>query len=225
MATIALAACSGSGGGDAARATATERAGESPGTAPGATPTMPTTAATTVPTTAAPAAAPANPAADPPPYSFDGSVPPPPVVDRGDDFGAVYRSFERYLKWLVAHRPDPELLRTIGWKGGEFLTSRQEGLRWLADRDHRYYEVGSRVERVEVAGRYEPLGPFGPRVDLRVYHAGGHGFLVERDGTVVDEADVPDQSTWLVSLLSSPGGPWRIGAIYPVGPTDTVVEL
>ncbi len=224
MATLALAACSGGGdGGDATRTAATGRASESPGTAPGATVT--TTFAPTVPTTAAPAAAPADPAADPPPYSFDGSVPPPPVVDRGDDFDAVYRSFERYLKWLVAHRPDPELLRAIGWKGGEFLTSRQEGLRWLADRDRRYYEVGSRVERVEVAGRYEPLGPFGPRVDLRVHHAGGHGFLVERDGTVVDEADVPDQSTWLVSLLSSPGGPWRIGAIYPVGPTDTVVEL
>ena len=37
----------------------------------------------------------------PPPYSFDGSVPAPPLVNTGTDYEAIFRSLSAYGRWLV----------------------------------------------------------------------------------------------------------------------------
>jgi len=48
-----------------------------------------------------------------PVYSFDGSVPPPKLVNTGTNYVAILRSLSAYGNWLAAHRPDPTLVRNI----------------------------------------------------------------------------------------------------------------
>ena len=52
-----------------------------------------------------------------PPYSFDGSVPAPELVNTGEDFDAIYRSLDAYDFWLDAHNPDPTLVENFTVKG------------------------------------------------------------------------------------------------------------
>ena len=86
---IALAACSGDDDETAsADAPTTTTSAEVTTTAP--------VTATTVPT----------PPTTPPPYSFDGSVPAPPLLNTGDDYAAIFESLDAYGGWLLAHNPE-----------------------------------------------------------------------------------------------------------------------
>ncbi len=87
---VALAACSGD---DDETASA-----EAPAT---------TTTAVATTTTAAPTTSTVpTPPTTPPPYSFDGSVPAPPLINTGNDYAAIFESLDAYGGWLLAHNPD-----------------------------------------------------------------------------------------------------------------------
>ena len=55
----------------------------------------------------------------PPPYSFDGSVPAPPLVNTGTDYEAIFRSLDAYEHWLFAHNPNEALAGEIVVVGTE----------------------------------------------------------------------------------------------------------
>jgi hypothetical protein len=48
-----------------------------------------------------------------PEYSFDDSVPPPKLINTGNNYVAILKSFDQYGRWLVAHHPDPSLVSRI----------------------------------------------------------------------------------------------------------------
>jgi hypothetical protein len=48
-----------------------------------------------------------------PPYSFDGSIPPPRLVNTGTDYDAMVRSLAEYAAWLEAHHPDLCLISEV----------------------------------------------------------------------------------------------------------------
>lgn len=50
-------------------------------------------------------------------YSFDDSVPPPRLVNTGNDYAAILKSLGEYGSWLGAHRPDPALASAIVARG------------------------------------------------------------------------------------------------------------
>lgn len=196
MATLALAACSGGGDGrDAGSAPATERV-DAP------TSTSTTTAATSTTTTTV--------AAEAPPYSFDGSVPPPPLVNTGTDYEAIYRSLEAYSKWLFAHEPSEALLATVAVPESDFFRASRTSIRTLVQRDLRYYENASKIERIEIADVREGL------VSLRITYADDRALLIARDGTVVDAQDLPERSTWTALLSRDSAGRWRFASAEPI---------
>jgi hypothetical protein len=85
--------------------------GESPGhpgvvlTTPTARPS-PTTTATTVPA-----------------YSFDNSVPPPPLLNTGTDYVAIIKSLQAYGDWTTSHLPDPKLVDRFVARGTQLSSA------------------------------------------------------------------------------------------------------
>ena len=76
-----------------------------------------------------------------PAYSFDGSVPPPKLVNTGTDYVAILKSLDTYGNWLAAHRPDPTLVGDVIAGGTRLHNSYVETLTALRDRSERYIEV------------------------------------------------------------------------------------
>ncbi len=178
------AACGGGGDDDAGSPGADASADASPTSA--RTTAVPPTTTTTVP-----------------PYSFDGSVPAPELLNTGTDFDAIARSLDAYGHWLLAHNPDPELIDEIAVPGSEAEASYQGDLTGLREHDLRLYDSASVIERVEVATSSADL------VTLRVYYSDESAVVVRRDGSVQDEGPLPPTSTWIVTLAADATGRWR----------------
>jgi hypothetical protein len=53
----------------------------------------------------------------PPEFSFDDSVPPPTLVNTGEDYVAILKSLLSYGAWLGAHRPNPMSASSIAARG------------------------------------------------------------------------------------------------------------
>src|SRR5262245_34419066 len=51
------------------------------------------------------------------PYSFDDSVPPPPLINTGTDYIAITRSLIAYDAWLLSHHPDLRLAENVTPQG------------------------------------------------------------------------------------------------------------
>lgn len=195
-----------------------------------ARPGGPRNSTTTIASTAAPpsttttiAATTATVAADVPPYSFDDSVPPPPLVNTGADYEAIYRSLKAYASWLLAHHPDPELASEIALAGSEYQVGAAEELRHLRVHDLRYYRPSSVIESVETVSELD-APELGRRiVTLRATYRDDRAVVVHRDGSVEAESELPDHWTWTALIASDRSGRWRLVSEDQVD--DSVVEL
>lgn len=190
-------------------------------TAPSAAAAAPTTARPPVPTTS-PTTAPAASAAVPP-YSFDGSVPPPPLESTGSDFAAIFRSLDTYTHWVMAHRPDPALMeqavspQSSAGRGYGGLVSE------LVRSDLRLYDTASVVADVEVAD--VDMDPLLSVASLKVTYTDDRRVWVRPDGSVERTVDLPDRAQFWVLLSQRGNGQWRIMAEDPVptGPPPAVL--
>jgi hypothetical protein len=182
---LALTACSSSGGGGHATDTAT-------------------TASTTAKTTTT--LAPTTTTALPPPYSFDGSVPAPELINTGTDYEAIYRSIDAYSHWLYSHHPDESLIAEVYAPGSEAYDNVRDDVRTLVDGDYRVYDTASVIEKVEVATALPDV------VTLRVHYTDDREEIVRRDGTVTDSEQLPSPSIGIVLIRADTAGRWRVAS-------------
>ncbi len=174
-----------------------------------------TTDTTVATTTTAPPAPTTTTLAPPPLYSFDGSVPAPPLNITGDDFDAIFRSLNAYLSWLYAHNPDIELVSEIASPGSAQHDTIVQDLGSVAQRELRIYD-DALVESVEVADTAEGI------VTLRVRYSGGRRVLVDNAGNIVDDTPFAPLDQ-IVLLSTSPTGQWRVSSISNSGDTSVGV--
>jgi len=191
----ALGACSGTKTGGTPAARASEHAAS---TAPRAS--TPPTRPAPVPTPA-PATTPA-PVKPVPEYSFDGSVPPPPIVNTGHDYVAIVTSIAAYGSWLAAHHPDPALVSRIIAEGTKQHAGFASDLTILRDRHLRLIEERGGPNKFTVVSARSDA--FSVRVveDVRLQE------IVDPAGKVTSIVRYTTPTTYL-SLVVLVGGHWQ----------------
>ncbi|MGQ0826048.1 MAG: hypothetical protein ACT4OX_13640 [Actinomycetota bacterium] len=179
--------------------------------------TTPVTEATTVPAPSTTTEAEPTTTTTVPLYSFDGSVPPPPLVNTGTDYEAIYRSLDAYQHWLYGHNPDPQLIDEIVVPGTSIYAAYERDVGILIDNDARDYDTASVVTGVEVTAE-EPSA-----VTLLVEYTDDRKVIIGRDGNVIDEAQLQSPSRSIVVLTVDATGRWRVAASENATPEE--VEL
>ena len=176
----------------------------------------PTTVAVT--TTDAPTTTTPAPPTPTPEYSFDGSVPPPPLLNTGTDYAAILNSLRGYVRWLEAHNPDPELLDEVISMGTAEYEEERRDLELLRDNNVRAVWVDYDVD-------IEVKAPGADSVALRVTDRTTGFRVVEPGGSLQDETVVAPPTFDDALITADIDGRWRI-ADYRAAPTDDeVVEL
>ncbi|MGQ0823477.1 MAG: hypothetical protein ACT4OX_00360 [Actinomycetota bacterium] len=150
-------------------------------------------------------------------YSFDGSVPPPPLVNTGTDYEAIYRSIDAYQHWLYGHNPDPELIDEIVVPATSIYDAYESDVADLIEHDARNYDTASVITRVEATVVERNA------VTLLVDYEDDRSVVVARAGEVLDDARLRSPSRVIILLTSDASGRWRIRSVDDAGPTE--VEL
>ncbi|MEZ5171868.1 MAG: hypothetical protein R3A49_14170 [Acidimicrobiia bacterium] len=180
--------CSG-GGSDDADATSTTRADASE-------PSSTTTTADPTPTTTPPG----------PEVPADA----PEIINTGDDFEAMYRSFNEFINWLAAN-PDPtiEMVDVIYSPRGPAYEIQHDQ---LEENIAGGYHAADRIQEiVSIEDRGPRDGPAGSVIyDLVVTHRFPPVDFLDRDGAVIRSRREPYETRFLISLLEDEGR-WRIG--------------
>jgi hypothetical protein len=148
----------------------------------------------------------------PPPYSFDGSVPPPKLVNTGTDYEAIIRSLDAYSHWLYAHNPDRALVGEVAVPASTPYNRIDGDLSDLATDELRVYDTASQLTSVQVVSTQ------GNAVSLRATYSDDHKVLVDRAQKVIDNKVLPASSTFVVLLTSDDTGRWRLAAVDPADP-------
>jgi len=190
MVALTCAGCS--GGGDASADAST---------------TVPEVVETTVATTTFPSSTSTTTV---PLYSFDGSVPPPELVNTGDDFDAIYRSLDEYGNWLLAHNPDVALIGNIVPVGTEYFKTYEDDLAILNREGLRLYLAPSDAERIDLVDLVDEFA------SLLVTHVEADLVIVDSAGAVVDRARVPRRLR-SVLMVRDGAGYWRLVSLEPAG--------
>ena len=151
-------------------------------------------------------------------YSFDGSVPPPELVNMGDDYEAIYRSLDAYDFWIDAHNPDPELVKNFAVEGTDQYETQLGDVETLLSTDARSYVIEPDAASVELIDQQENV------VSLRVEYPQRYRVLVDRSGNVIDEATVAPRSL-IVLMSADPLGTWRLSSVTHAPPADEPVDL
>jgi hypothetical protein len=157
-----------------------------------------------------PTGAPTTTTTIPPPYSFDGSVPPPKLINTGTDYAAIYRSLSTYGSWLLAHRPESSLLPDAYVVGTPVFDRFKNDIDTAKAHDLRLIDVNDHLE-VSVVGATPPI------VSLRVTEYVDKVQSIARDGTVADEGDYSNPLHWLATLHLD-GDRWRIASVELAAP-------
>ncbi|MGQ0826379.1 MAG: hypothetical protein ACT4OX_15350 [Actinomycetota bacterium] len=137
-------------------------------------------------------------------YSFDGSVPPPPLVNTGTDYEAIYRSLDAYQHWLYGHNPDPQLIDEIVIPGTPLYDAFERDIGILLDDDSRAYDTASVITSVQVITA-EPRS-----VTLSVQYTDDRRVLVARDGRILDDALLSSPSQSIAVLGIDQESIWRL---------------
>lgn len=150
-------------------------------------------------------------------YSFDGSVPPPPLINTGDDFDAIYRSLDAYSTWLYSHNPEGEIGAIIPI-GTDYYATYADDLGALRAQDLRLYDLTESVARVELVDRAAMVAT------LRVTISAGERTLINSSGAIVDTAQTPE-SDYIALLVTDPSGIWRMASLTPADNDRLEIEL
>jgi len=146
----------------------------------------------------------------PPPYSFDGSVPPPPLLNTGTDYAAIYRSLSAYATWLLAHHPEPDLVREAYVVGTPVYDRLKSDVALVQAGDARMFET-------EQPLKVEATSVLTSAVALHVTETVTTQRLVRRDGTTIQEQSFTKPFEWSALLQSDSAGRWRIATVDPLG--------
>jgi len=152
-----------------------------------------------------------------PPYSFDGSVPPPRIVDTGTDYLAIARSLLGYASWLKLHNPDSMLLPRVYVEGTDTTRRFSQDLDILAERSLRLVDVDQTID-------VETVSIDADIVTFKVLEHTTAQRLVDPTGHVVSERPSGPLAAWIVVIAASPDGRWRIADISPAY-TEPRVQL
>lgn len=149
-------------------------------------------------------------------YSFDGSVPPPTLVNTGDDFDAIFRSIDAYSTWLLAHSVDLDRVKDIAVFGSAQYRAYEDDIRGLRESNLRLYDEGPTITDLRVVDRVANV------VTLRLVYSTDRRVVVDANGQTIDEKAFP--ATPLVALLESDSsGSWRLVSIEPATIPDVEV--
>jgi hypothetical protein len=144
----------------------------------------------------------------PPPYSFDGSVPPPPLINTGTDYEAIYRSLSAYATWLLAHNPDESLVHEAFVVGSAIYDRASNDVRLASESRTRL------VEEEQQLG-IEVVSVLPQAVSLRVTEDVSVQRLVDQHGSTVDERTFTQPLEWTALLQADTDGRWRIASVEP----------
>jgi hypothetical protein len=155
----------------------------------------------------------------PPPYSFDGSVPPPKLINTGTDYASVFSSLATYASWLKSHRPSVDLLSEVAVVGSTFYDRTASDLKILAQHNVRFVEHREPYEILVVNAR-DGL------VALRVIEHISSEQLVRFDGTAVDTRTFANPLSWTALLRIDRDGRWRLASVdaHAKPPADVPVN-
>jgi hypothetical protein len=134
-----------------------------------------------------------------PAFSFDGSVPPPEIVNTGTDYAAILESLERYGNWLGAHRPDPALALTTVAPGTKLLTNYVHDLSSLRDYRTRI------IEKLDGPTTYTILSATPDAFSARVVEHITVHYTVDRSGRVTSQRRFVGPTTYLDVVVRSHG--------------------
>lgn len=159
----------------------------------------------------------AAPSTTTPPYSFDGSVPPPDLLNTGTDYVAIFESLIGWGNWLKRHNPDVTLVGEAYVEGTDIALRLEENLQVLMDRDLRDYDVDQRLE-------VEPVSARDGIATLRVSEHVTSEQLLDSGGAVIDEEPINGVIEYIAVLSADANGRWRIAAVDQAS-ADPRVEL
>jgi hypothetical protein len=142
-----------------------------------------------------------------PPYSFDGSVPPPKLINTGTDYAAIVKSLDDYGHWLYAHNPDRSLVGEVAVVGTQPQQRMDRDMATLSERNFRIYDTASNLIEAEVITARDSA------VSLRLHYADDKKVLVDHTGQTVDVQSLPKSTTEFVLLASDSTGRWRLAAV------------
>jgi len=140
-----------------------------------------------------------------PAYSFDGSVPPPKLVNTGTDYVAILKSIESYGNWLAAYHPDPSLVHNIIAAGTREYELLSRDLARLRDNHRRATEtLGSPSKYALISVSHDA---FTARVieDIRFHRA------IAPTGRVTSQVTFSRPTTYLILAVRS-GERWFFAA-------------
>jgi hypothetical protein len=199
---VVLSACSG-----------TNTTGRQPSTAAAhaTTSTPRTTTATTVRGQAATTTT--TPTTPIPEFSFDDSVPPPKLVNTGNDYVAILKSLSSYGSWLGAHRPNPALTASIAARGTTLYDL------YVRDLTRLRANAKRGIEKLRGPSEYTILSvrPYAFSAKL-VEHILLHETVVA-SGRVTSEVHFTGPTTYLV-LAVLVGGRWCLAAVDEQRPVN-----
>jgi hypothetical protein len=138
-------------------------------------------------------------------FSFDESVPPPKLVNTGNDYVAIVRSLVEYGNWLGAHRPIPSLTATIVAKGTTLYDLYVQDLTRLS---------ANHVRGIETLGgpsRFTILSVRPQAFSARVVEDIRSQRTVVASGEVTSEVHFSEPTTYL-RLVVLVGGRWYMAA-------------
>jgi hypothetical protein len=144
----------------------------------------------------------------PPPYSFDGSVPPPELVNTGTDYEAIYRSLSGYARWAESHNPDPTVAGSVYVVGTPTYEGFVNDLDLLRSGRLRMINVGASYE-VSVVSVAEPI------VSLRLFERVQELRLIDDRGRVARSETFDAPLVWNAVIAHDSADVWRIASVEP----------
>jgi hypothetical protein len=144
-----------------------------------------------------------------PSYSFDGSVPPPELVNTGTDYEAIYRSLEDYQRWLYAHNPEPDLVDEIVAEDSDLSRAYVDAIGLLRRDNVRAVDEGLEIESFGVASETPDAAT------LRIEYQPWDRVLLNSDGIETDRESI-DYSV-VALLVRDAAGRWRLAAADDAG--------
>jgi hypothetical protein len=139
-----------------------------------------------------------------PPYSFDGSVAPPRIVDTGSNLVAIGTSLVYYSQWLYAHDPDDALIPRFAARASRVEAAATKDLGLLRKYNRRIYEVETR------ASHFSVISTDGTAASLRFVQYLSWRRAVRPGGLVVDELSFVPPTTYVVVMVKNSQQRWRL---------------
>lgn len=142
-----------------------------------------------------------------PPYSFDGSVPPPRIVDTGSNLVAIGTSLVDYSQWLYAHDPEVSLIPNFAAGASRSAEASLKDLPMLTKSKLRLYEVESRPRQVSL------ISTDGTAASLRYVQFRAAQRLVNQSGKLVDQRAFVAPTIYTIIMVKNSHGEWRLASI------------